>query len=191
MSETRSIVKSQAAELQATVSSLTSCLRRATTGEIDKLLAVLFCSLPSQDKGEFGDDVRLQAYNIALEGVSRHVLEAVVHETIRGRIVEFDPRFVPTPPQLARVCRERRADLERERMRADERLTDIRMNRSDPLSRFDYAPTAEEITRIDAKVAAFKVHAPADNCVRSEKDGAVADALAKIAASARSRAQEG
>lgn len=180
----RAIAQSRT-ELQTHIASLTSFLRPATEAEIEQRLAVLFSSLPAQDKGEFAEHIRLRAYHIALGDVSSHVLDVVVRDTIRGAIAEFDPRFVPTPPQLGRVCRERMADLEGERMRADSRL---RYGGVDPLAKFDYTPTAEECDRIDEKLAAF--HANMSSGKLSPEKSAASDALADIAARARNRSEQ-
>ncbi len=120
---------------------------------------MLFSSLPLQAKGDGAEDLRIGAYHLALDGVSADAFESVVRDIIRGSLSDFDPRFVPTPPQLARVCRDRMADIwaRAEQLR---RANEPKLLGDDSLAKFDYVPTAEQAARIDAKIRSFKTRSP-------------------------------
>lgn len=69
------------------------------------MLGRIFPNFPERDSDE-GDKVdRIRGYLIALEGVSLRVLCEAERRILRAEVEGFEPRFMPTPPQLAKLCR--------------------------------------------------------------------------------------
>lgn len=78
--------------------------RPASSVEISDALRVLFdAGLPFQ-RGAKADGVAM-AYVEALQGMSIEGIQAGIRKFIRGECEDVSPRFVPTPPELARIVR--------------------------------------------------------------------------------------
>lgn len=78
-------------------------LTPASSAEIVEALKVLFNSLPFQ-RGTDPATVIL-AYVEALRGVALDGVEAGIRKFLRGECEDVNPRYVPTPPELARIIR--------------------------------------------------------------------------------------
>lgn len=78
-------------------------LKPASIAEISAVLQVLFDALPFQ-RGTRADNVA-GAYVDALRGFSHESINAGTRKFLRGECEEVSPRFVPTPPELARIVR--------------------------------------------------------------------------------------
>lgn len=78
-------------------------LKPASIAEISAVLQVLFDALPFQ-RGTRADNVA-GAYVDALRGFSHESINAGIRKFLRGECDEVSPRFVPTPPELARIVR--------------------------------------------------------------------------------------
>jgi hypothetical protein len=77
-------------------------------GEDDRNVAIgmLTAALPPHPGlAEAPLATRMDAYRVALDAFAGETLEALVAGILRG-IFAFDPEHLPTPPQLARACRE-------------------------------------------------------------------------------------
>lgn len=75
----------------------------ASLVEISSALQVLFDALPFQ-RGSKTDNVAA-AYVEALRGCSSEAINAGIRRFLRGECEHVSPRFVPTPPELARIVR--------------------------------------------------------------------------------------
>lgn len=84
--------------------------RVASKAQIGERMKVLFASLAAQEKAD-SEDLRVRAYLYALDGVKMAVLDVVVKRVLQGRYDHLDAAFVPTPPQLSRLCRDEEARL--------------------------------------------------------------------------------
>ncbi len=75
----------------------------ASSAEIGEALKILFNALPFQR----GTDPELVvvAYAEALRGVSLDGIKAGISKFLRGECENVNHRFVPTPPELARIVR--------------------------------------------------------------------------------------
>lgn len=78
-------------------------LTPASSAEIGEALKVLFNSLPFQRGTDPGTVVI--AYIEALRGVSLDGVKAGISKFLRGECEGVNPRYVPTPPELARIVR--------------------------------------------------------------------------------------
>lgn len=76
---------------------------KASLAEISGALQVLFDALPFQ-RGA-GSDNATAAYVEALNGMTLDGIHAGVRKFLRGECSDVSPRFVPTPPELARIVR--------------------------------------------------------------------------------------
>jgi len=82
----------------------TQPLKPASSGEISDAIRVLFdAGLPFQ-RGVKPDGVAL-AYVEALHGHPIEAIHAGIRKFLRGECEEVNPKFVPTPPELARIVR--------------------------------------------------------------------------------------
>lgn len=77
--------------------------RQASIAETSAALQVLFDALPFQ-RGAKTDNVAV-AYVEALRGTTIEAVEAGIRRFLRGEVDGVSPRFVPTPPELARIVR--------------------------------------------------------------------------------------
>lgn len=75
----------------------------ASLAEISTALQVLFDALPFQ-RGAKTDNVAA-AYLEALRGCTAEAVSAGVLKFLRGEIDGVSPRYIPTPPELARIVR--------------------------------------------------------------------------------------
>lgn len=75
----------------------------ASAAEISASLQVLFDALPFQ-RGTRTDNVAL-AYIEALRGMTLDAINAGIRKFLRGECDDVNPRFIPTPPELARIVR--------------------------------------------------------------------------------------
>lgn len=82
---------------------ITQPLKPASIAEISAALQVLFDALPFQ-RGTRADNVA-GAYVEALRGFANESVNAGIRKFLRGECEEVSPRFVPTPPELARIVR--------------------------------------------------------------------------------------
>jgi hypothetical protein len=84
------------------ITALEQRLRPATSEEIAEKLAILFSAFPSQASGD--PELRAEAYIYALSDVCRKALDDAVKALLKGEI-ERNHAFMPTPPELARICK--------------------------------------------------------------------------------------
>lgn len=75
----------------------------ASYAEISSSLQMLFDALPFQ-RGAKSDNVAM-AYIEALSGTTVDALHAGIRKFLRGECQDINPRYVPTPPELARIVR--------------------------------------------------------------------------------------
>src|SRR5690606_24604726 len=75
----------------------------ASSAEIGEALKVLFNALPFQ-RGTDPATV-IMAYVEALRGVALDAIKAGISKFLRGECENVNHRFVPTPPELARIVR--------------------------------------------------------------------------------------
>lgn len=75
----------------------------ASAAEISAALQVLFDALPFQ-RGTRTENVAM-AYIEALRGVTAAAVTEGIRKFLRGECEDVSPRFVPTPPELARIVR--------------------------------------------------------------------------------------
>lgn len=75
----------------------------ASLAEISTALQVLFDALPFQ-RGSKTDNVAA-AYVEALRGCTADAVNAGIRKFLRGECESVSPRFVPTPPELAKIVR--------------------------------------------------------------------------------------
>lgn len=75
----------------------------ATTAEIGEALKVLFNALPFQRGTD--PQIAVLAYVEALQGLSSEAITEGVRKFLRGECDGISGKFVPTPPELARICR--------------------------------------------------------------------------------------
>lgn len=68
------------------------------------LLARLFSAFPERDSAVPNQAEKLRAYLVAVEGVSLPVLEEAERRILKAE-AGCDPRFLPSPPELAAICR--------------------------------------------------------------------------------------
>lgn len=73
--------------------------------ELAVVLARLLAAFPAPAAGETSTDLRIAAYLEAVETIPAWAVDAARGAIVRGE-TECDPRFAPTPPQLARIARE-------------------------------------------------------------------------------------
>lgn len=78
-------------------------LKPASIAEISQALERLFEALPFQ-RGAKSDNVA-SAYFEALRGSTSEAIAAGVSKFLRGECEGVSPRYVPTPPELARIVR--------------------------------------------------------------------------------------
>ncbi|MBN7759483.1 hypothetical protein JYP46_21900 [Nitratireductor aquimarinus] len=78
-------------------------IRPASQAELAGALQLLFDALPFQ-RGSNGENVAA-AYIEALRGVSLDAIKAGISRFLRGEVEGINMRFVPTPPELARIVR--------------------------------------------------------------------------------------
>lgn len=81
----------------------------ANVSETTAILSRLLSSFPERESDDGSKLDRLRSYVIALEGYSLPVLEECERRILKAKAPDLDPRFMPTPPQLARLCGDIRA----------------------------------------------------------------------------------
>jgi hypothetical protein len=177
--------------LQSEVERLDTLLRPASRSQIGDRLKIMFAAMSFQDKG-VSDDLRAQAYIYALDGVPLSVLDGVMRDVLQGRVDGIDLIFAPTPPQLAKVCRERTEDMQHIRFKRSNEGVQERLKMlpapAPPVMTPEEAEAAQR--RIDAKVEAAKASIIADvagDRWAEEKASATRKALDEIAKAARER----
>lgn len=99
--------------IQQRISALEARLLSATSDELVDGLQVLFAALPSANAGE-AIELRMRAYLLALSGTPAVALRDAVKKILQGTAGLENPKFVPTPPELAKVCRDCSASYSRE-----------------------------------------------------------------------------
>lgn len=112
----------RSAALASEIDRLDALLRPADQRQLADRLRVLFAALPSQDR-EGAEDLRVRAYLLALDGMPIAVVDEVLSDVLRGRIADVSPVFAPTPPQLARLCKQRLDALCMRRQQARQQQT--------------------------------------------------------------------
>lgn len=75
----------------------------ASLAEISAALQVLFDALPFH-RGSKTDNVAA-AYVESLRGCTAEAIDSGIRKFMRGECDDVSPRFVPTPPELARIVR--------------------------------------------------------------------------------------
>jgi hypothetical protein len=69
-----------------------------------EMLGRLYSNFPERDVDESERIARIRGYCIALEGVPAAALGEAERRILRGE-ADFNPTFMPTPPELAKLCR--------------------------------------------------------------------------------------
>lgn len=77
--------------------------RPASIVEISEALQVLFDTLPFQ-RGAKSDNAAA-AYVTSLQGCTVEAINAGIKKFLRGECEDVSPRFIPTPPELAKIVR--------------------------------------------------------------------------------------
>lgn len=75
----------------------------ASSAEIGEALKILFNALPFQRGTD--PEMVIVAYVESLRGVSLDGIKAGISKFLRGECESVNPKFVPTPPELARIVR--------------------------------------------------------------------------------------
>lgn len=82
--------------------------------QASRILARLFACFPESDTTAEAQADRFRGYLIAIETFDVATLEAVAVKIMRGRSTidgeRVNPKFMPTPPQLALLCDEQRRE---------------------------------------------------------------------------------
>jgi hypothetical protein len=180
--------------LQSEIERIDTQLRPASRNQIGDRLKILFAALSFQDKG-VSDELKVQAYLYALDGVPLSVLDGVVRDVLQGRVDGIDPVFAPSPPQLARLCRERTEAMQQQRFRrSEEAAREMRkLLPAPPLHIMTPEEEAAFEAHIEAKVEAAKASITASvagDRRAGEKANTMRQALDAIARAARTK-QEG
>jgi hypothetical protein len=132
------------------------------------LLSRLLSAFPERNADEATGVDRLRGYTVAVERFPVVVLREAAHRLLRGEIDTIDPRFMPTPPQLARLCNAILAEnypMQPHPMR---------------LEKFDAPANPEMVKRLAALVQSLAAEADAQRAVHwSEGQAKVADWHAK------------
>ena len=131
---------------------------RALAVEISRLVA----AFPAQGQSAAPAELRMEAYFEALDGIPAWTIGAARVAALRGE-AGCDPRFAPTPPQLALIARER---LQRIR---DELAV---LRRIDSAVPDGDEPTEEERRRVEEGFSGFLVElgVKTDAWLRSEAE---------------------
>ena len=149
--------------LPATQAEIEQCLPPATRNEIAKQVSFLTASLPAQTASGPKAVLKAEAYICALSEFCLKAIESAVALILKGK-TDFDPRFCPTPPQVAQLCRsiedEWRVELERDRRRG-QRQRDEEKWRQERARREAMTPEqlAEQKRAIEAEHQRRKVYA--------------------------------
>lgn len=69
------------------------------------MLGRLLSAFPERDLDEGAQAERLRGYVIACEGLPLSTLIEAERRILRGEVEDINPTFMPTPPELARLCR--------------------------------------------------------------------------------------
>lgn len=77
-------------------------LTPATSVELADRLQVLFATFPTSESGDPG--MRVRAYLMALSDFGADAVTQAITAVIKGN-TDLNPRFLPTPPELAQLCR--------------------------------------------------------------------------------------
>lgn len=86
----------------------------ANVSDTTAILSRLLSSFPERDSDDDSKIDRIRCYLIALEGYSLDELEEVERQILKAKVLGFDLRFMPTPPQMAKLCNDIRAFRYRE-----------------------------------------------------------------------------
>src|SRR3990167_7572094 len=70
-------------------------------------LAKLFAAFPAQAQSDAPVEQRMEAYFEALHGVPAWAVEEARYAIVRGEAVGLNDTWAPTPPQLAKIAKER------------------------------------------------------------------------------------
>jgi len=154
--------------LESEVERLTSQLRPAPSPVIDEAVRLVLNPFGGRAGGE---EPKVKAYLIALDGFPARAIEAAVRDVLQGRAEGVDPRFPPTPPQLARLCR-----AHRDRMADELGRRRGEFQRALPPPREDREPTPGERARVSAGLRDL-----ADALGRGAAERSLAEAAAKVA----------
>ena len=103
-------------------------------------------SFPERESDDGSKLDRLRSYIVALEGFSADVLEDAERMILKAKAPDIDPRFMPTPPQLAKLC----TDIRASKLRRPVTPQEMR------LERFDTPPDpklAEKFKRVQRAFA--------------------------------------
>lgn len=83
--------------------------------QASRILARLFACFPEGDTSAEAQADRFRGYLIAIETFDVATLEVVAVKIMRGRATidgeRVNPKFMPTPPQLALLCEEHRHEV--------------------------------------------------------------------------------
>ncbi len=124
-----------------------------------KILAFLSAPFPEAETDEATKLAKLRAYLIALEPYSVAVMEEAVRRVFTNKS-GFDARFMPTPPQMAKLCDDVRADYHCAAARRTEDML-AAVGRSADLSRFDAPPDPRVAAKFDALKVSLQTFADA------------------------------
>jgi hypothetical protein len=81
----------------------------ASMSEMTEMLGRLYSNFPERDVDESERIARIRGYCIAIDGVSVAALREAERRILRGE-AGFNPTFMPTPPELALLCRSIQAE---------------------------------------------------------------------------------
>lgn len=77
----------------------------ATSEEALRIVGRILSLFPERDEQDATVKAsRLRGYVVAVDGFSVDVLLDAERRILRGTVADVDPRFMPTPPQLSRLC---------------------------------------------------------------------------------------
>lgn len=106
------------------------------------LLARLFAAFPERDSAIPNQAEKLRAYLVATDGVSLPVMQEAERRILKAE-AGCDPRFLPSPPELAALCRN---------IWAEWRAWELPQRSPPSLARFDAPPNPAMIERFDKVV---------------------------------------
>jgi len=109
----RGLSPAERGELRADLAELRAILVPAGRAEIAAALDPILTEMPAGDGGDAAEDVRVGTYAAALVGLPAFAIAEAVLAFLRDES-GLNPRFAPTPPELARLARHKAARYRRQ-----------------------------------------------------------------------------
>lgn len=132
---------------QRRIALLEQRLKPATSDELADRLQVMFAGLPMSQAGDAAD-LRMAAYMIALRDFSNEAVSEAITSVLTGE-AGLNPKFAPTPPELALVCRAKEdrtlRELERARRAAEPVPEPITITQDEMRARAERAEKAKAL----------------------------------------------